>query len=355
MLLAVLLGLFLAVTAAGDRIPDQVRVRLVTDEADAVLVILGDREAGALVNDADWQRLFNSDGYRRLKRREESMNRAFTEDDFKKFVLSDDLLRKTPKLRQALQTWARASMDRPAHLALAYLPKEAHLHATVYIEIKPLTNSFVFEVGTDPAIILYLDPEIPREKFENTVAHELHHIGFGTCCPPKSDEALRAKQSDRVQTVANWASAFGEGFAMLAAAGGKDVHPHAVSPIVDRRRWDHDVAGFNKNQQDLDQFFRKILSGELNKDQASEQAYTYFGIQGPWYTVGWKIAVTIEEVYGRERLIETMCNPAALFAKYNDAARELAKKGGTALPLWSPEIIQAMAPMQHSASSVSSR
>jgi hypothetical protein len=33
--------------------------------------------------------------------------------------------------------------------------------------IKPKTNSLVFEVDTDPAIFLYIDPEISREKFEN--------------------------------------------------------------------------------------------------------------------------------------------------------------------------------------------
>ncbi|HWX54964.1 MAG TPA: DUF5700 domain-containing putative Zn-dependent protease [Verrucomicrobiae bacterium] len=346
MILSALLGLFLAAVPA----PDQVQVRLVTDEADAVLAILDRREAGTPIADADWQRLFTSDGYRRLKRREESMKRAFTDDDFKKFVLSNDLQQRAPKLRQALKTWAQAKLDEPARLALAYLPNDAYIHASVYIEIKPLTNSFVFEVATDPAVILYLDPEVPREKFENTVAHELHHIGYGTCCPSKGDKDLQSKLPERAQTVANWSGAFGEGFAMLAAAGGKDTHPHAVSPQADRERWDRDVADFNKNQQELDQFFRKVLSGELNKDQATKQGYSYFGIQGPWYTVGWKMAVTIEEVYGRPRLVKAMCSTSTLFATYNDAASELSRARNVHLPQWSPEIIQAMAPLQHNAS-----
>src|ERR1700682_986717 len=174
MFFSTLLTLFLALSfGPDDRSSDRVQVRLVTDEADAALLILDKRQAGSPVDDTDWQRLFSSDGYRRLQKREAAMKRPFTEEDFKKFVLSGDLLSRAPKLRQTLREWAAAPMDRPARLALTYLPEEAHIRATVYLEIKPLTNSFVFEVKTDPAIILYLDPEVPREKFENTVAHEL--------------------------------------------------------------------------------------------------------------------------------------------------------------------------------------
>jgi hypothetical protein len=43
---------------------------------------------------------------------------------------------------------------------------------------KPQIHSFVYDVRGDPAIFLYLDPEQPPAQFENTVAHELHHIGF---------------------------------------------------------------------------------------------------------------------------------------------------------------------------------
>src|SRR5258708_37914718 len=164
-------------------------------------------------------------------------------------------------------------------------------------------------------------------------------------------EELIAKQPAAVQPVEKWSGAFGEGFAMLAAAGGKDTHGHAVSPLADRQRWDRDVADFTRNQQELDLFFRNVLSGKLSKDQADEQAYSYFGVQGPWYTVGWKMAVTIEEAYGRPRLIQAMCNSATLFSTYNDAARELSKKKGASLPLWSPEIIEAMAPLEHAGSS----
>lgn len=109
-------------------------------------------------------------------------------------------------------------MTNAARLALAYLPKDARINAKIYPEIKTRENSFVHDIDTGPAIFLYLDPKKSKEKFENDVAHEMHHIGYGTACPAKktSDEIARLPKNAR--TVLTWMGAFGEGFAMLAAA-----------------------------------------------------------------------------------------------------------------------------------------
>jgi len=337
-------ALFLCSPAAIAQTVQRVQVHLVTDEAEAVLAILEKRAASVPVADADWQALFQTEGYSRLKKREPSMERPFEDADFKKFVLSQELLHRGTDLRQTLEKWKHSDMNRPSQLALAYLPAEAYIHAKIYPVIKPRTNSFVFEVNTDPAIFLYLDPDISREQFENTVAHELHHIGYGTACPAKDRAALIAQQPATVQKLAAWLGAFGEGFAVLAAAGGPDVHPHAVSKPADRDRWDRDMGYFNKNQQELDSFFRAILAGKLTPEQVNKQAFTYFGEQGPWYTVGWKMAVTIECAYGRKRLVEVMCNTPALPSTYNAAATQLSVSGGETLPRWSEEIIHALEP-----------
>src|SRR5438552_18487702 len=69
----------------------RVNVQLVTDEADAVLAILAKRNANQTLTAEDWRRLFSSEGYTRLKRRETSMQRSFTDEEFKAFVLSNKL------------------------------------------------------------------------------------------------------------------------------------------------------------------------------------------------------------------------------------------------------------------------
>src|SRR6185503_4969013 len=166
----------------------QVNVRLVTDEAEAVLAILAKRKANQPITEADWQRVFQSEGYTRLKQRETYMKRSFEEADFKTFVLSDQSAERAAALEETFEKWKRADITRAARLALDYLPRGAQIRAKIYPVIKPRENSFVFDTTNDPAIFLYVDPKKTREQFENTLAHELHHIGYAGSCPSKQAE-----------------------------------------------------------------------------------------------------------------------------------------------------------------------
>ncbi len=319
---------------------DRIQIKLNTDEAEAVLAILGKRAAGTTVIDADWRRLFDTEPYIRLKKREAAMQRDFTDDDFKKFVLSPELAAKASTLQHTLEAWQRADLTASARRVLAYLPEQAYIKAKIFPVIKPKTNSFVFETATDPAIFLYLDPEDSAAKFENTVAHELHHIGYSSV-----QSLAEAKQKDlppNVKPAVEWMGAFGEGLAMLTAAGGPDVDPHAASSPKEHARWDHDLANFNEDLGSLQQFFLDIVNGKLStKDAIDKKAYTFFGdAQGAWYTVGYKMAVVVENRYGRKTLIECMLDPRELLAKYNRAAEEINRGNKEKLALWSPDLIQ---------------
>lgn len=319
---------------------DRIHLQLNTDESEAVLAILDKRTSGAAVSDADWQRLFASEPYTRLKTREEAMHRDFSDDDFRKFVLSPELAGKTSALHHTLDAWRRADLVASAQRVLAYLPDQASIKAKVFPEIKPKTNSFVFDTATDPAIFLYLDPEESAAKFENTVAHELHHIGFSSIA--SLAEAKQKGLPPNVKPAVDWMGAFGEGFAMLAAAGGPDVDPHAASSPAEHARWDHDLANFNQDLGALQQFFLETINGTLStQDAINAKAYTFFGdAQGPWYTVGYKMAVIVEKRFGRKILIECMLDPRELLARYNEAAKETNQRGESTLALWSPDLMQ---------------
>lgn len=319
-----------------------VNVRLVTDEADAVLAILAKRRTNQPVSEADWQRVFQSEGYLRLKARETSMKRSFEEADFRAFVLSDQLAARTTALAETLSRWKDADISGAARLALAYLPKEARIRAKIYPVIKPRENSFVFDVKDDPAIFLYLDPTVSREKFVNTLAHELHHIGYGSSCPSRRTSDEIAKLQPNAQTVLTWIGAFGEGFAMLAAAGGPAVHPHAVSNAEDRARWDRDVAHFNDDLKRVEQFFLDILTNKLTEDEIQRTGFSFFGTQGAWYTVGWKMAVLIEKRFGRAKLIECLCDQRRLLFTYNKAAAKHNRTSREPLASWSAAIINGI-------------
>ena len=237
-----------------------------------------------------------------------------------------------------MERWKRAEPKRTASLALAYLPKGAQIHAKIYPVIKPRQNSFVFDIDTDPAIFLYLDPAVSQARFENTLAHELHHIGYGTVCPIRTTTDELARLPKNQQTVLTYMRAFGEGFAMLAAAGGPDIHPHAVGGPKERERWDRDVANFDSDLKKVEKFFFDVLEDRLSDEQIAATVAPFWGEQGPWYTVGWQMAVVIEKTFGRKTLLSAMCDPRDLAATYNRAAVRYNRSSPKPLALWSPAL-----------------
>jgi hypothetical protein len=313
------------------------RVTFVTDEADAVLAILAKRREGKMVTEGDWRRIFSSDGYRRLERRETGMGRPFEQKDFRRFVESAELLSRREALAATVSTWKRADAPAAARRALAYLPAGASIHATIYPVIKPRENSFVSDLDSDPAIFLAVDPAVSRPKLENTLAHELHHVGDAQSCRNEAPHG-----SETVTATRKWLSAFGEGIAMLAAAGGPDVHPHAVSPAPERERWDRDVARVNDDFAQLVRFFDDVADGRLAGEAADARAMSFFGVQGPWYTVGYTMAVTVERAFGRADLVERLCDPAAFLAAYNRAAAAENRKGGPPRPVWPEALLEKL-------------
>jgi hypothetical protein len=324
---------------------ETVQLLLNGDEAECVLAIATKNAAKQKIEEADWQRLFASEPYVRLKKREaeiavrfDAPDLVFSDEQFKEFVLGVGLAKSAPDLRRTLREWEKADMGAIAGRLLAYLPAGAVIKAKVYPVVKPRINSFVYELDTDPAIFLYLDPKLGREKFENTLAHELHHIGMAGV--EKRLSGLVAGKSAGFKAAVNWLGAFGEGFAMLAAAGGPNVDPQLYSDEEDRARWQKDMANFNEDLGKLEKFFLDILDGRLaGEEKIDEAGSAFFGAQGPWYTVGYKMAAMVEKQEGRAALIRCMEDPRLLLQEYNRlAAKE--NQGGAKLALWSKELLE---------------
>ena len=337
---ALLLSAFLS-SGAADGSAAAVRVHFVTDEADAVLGLLAKRAAKKTLTATDWARLFATAGYRRLEKREVGMGRNFEKEDFRRFVESGELLARRKALADALRSWKAADVPAATRRALAYLPPGASIRATIFPVIKPRENSFVADLATDPGIFLAIDPAVPRAKLENTLAHELHHVGSATSC--ETPAGLRPEPAAAVVAARKWLSAFGEGVAMLAAAGGPDVHPHATSPAAERARWDRDVLRVEGDFSSLVSFFEDLASGRLAESDADARGMSFFGVQGPWYTVGYTMAVTVERAFGRGELLRRLCNPAAFLETYNRAAAEQNRGPGRKLPLWPAPLLEKLA------------
>lgn len=129
-------------------------------EARASLVILHKLQQHETVSADDWARVFATRGYQRLKEREAAFKRAFTDDDFKAFLTGAPEVAQTRALQKTLDAWTAASLTEMEARARAYLPPGAGLRATVYPLIKPHKNSFVYQLDTDPAIMLYVNPAV---------------------------------------------------------------------------------------------------------------------------------------------------------------------------------------------------
>jgi hypothetical protein len=338
---SVLLWAWLVSAAGAPPGGDRVQLTLDVSQAEAVLAILETRAAGKPVAEPLWGTLLASEPYTRLKARETGMGRQFGDDDFRRFVMSEDLLRRAPELRRTLDAWKKTDLQAVGERILPYLPAEARVRARVYPVIKPKTNSFVFEAGTNPAIFLYVDPEQSPAAFANTVAHESHHIGF-TDAAKRYDQAIHALP-ENARKAAEWMGAFGEGLAVLAAAGSPDVHPLRDFPADDAARWDQDAKYLEQQVAQLDQFFRDVASGGFARPEVADHvAFTFFGYRGPWYTVGYAMGAAVEKRRGRAALVACMADPRTLLAEYNRVAEELNAAGGRKLPLWSADLLRSV-------------
>jgi hypothetical protein len=61
-----------------------------------------------------------------------------------------------------------------------------------------------------------------------------------------------------------------------------------------------------------------------------------------YYTVGWLMSSVVERGLGRERLVESLCDPAMFLRDYNRAAEPQMKKGRGPLPLWSDTLLERL-------------
>ncbi len=100
------------------------------------------------------------------------------------------------------------------------------------------------------------------------------------------------------------------------------------------------MGRFNRDLKKVEKFFLGVLNGRLKTlEEIDRVGFSFFGEQGPWYTVGYRMAVTIERQEGRARLIEWMTDVRRLVPAYNRAAAARNATTRGKLALWSAELI----------------
>lgn len=283
--------------------------------------------------------LFRTTGYKWLKERELAMEQGFSDADFSEFIVSDILHQQAPAFRLALDKLQKLSLESLINQAKEYLPAHAMIDTFIVPLIKPKSNSFIYPVGEKVVVFLYLHPNVTASKLQNTLIHELHHIGLNSVY--KGLSTMIDDISDHhVRELVQFTQPLGEGYAMLAAAGGPNIHPNDHDQEL-KALWDQRMISFDEDFYALDQYYCNLLSGKYDQKEALERGMELFGIQGPWYTVGWKIAAVIEQICGKSRLIQCIANPTLLFSTYNQAVYSYNQDLNISLPIWSSELVAA--------------
>jgi len=333
-----LLVAFAALLAIAKSSNPPLDVVLVTDEADAVVSVAGRVERGDSIPARDYDRLFATQGFEHLQERSAKFGGPIARADFIAFVDSLGRSHRVDAYSAALARLEATNLASAARLAEAYLPAGTRIRARLYLEIKPAKNSFVF-TGSDslPPIFLAVQPGTTPAQATNTLAHELHHVGTQLACRG-AQHPEGARVGAAPAKLLEYLTALGEGRAMLAAAGGPDKNPHAADDDSIQRRWNRDVGKAAADIAELSSFANDVLDGRITSaDSVERRGNSYFGVQGPWYTVGWLMASTVERQLGRRALIATTCDPVAFLSAYNVAARHIG--GRSAPPLWPDSLL----------------
>jgi hypothetical protein len=109
---------------------DRINLALDTSEAKAVLAILDKLNAKEKTTDTDWKGLFSTEPCIRLKKREASFHRDFTDEDFQAFVLSPELSAKRDALRHTLEEWEKKDLPSSFSGASAHVLTRAGNHSS---------------------------------------------------------------------------------------------------------------------------------------------------------------------------------------------------------------------------------
>jgi len=296
---------------------DDGRVRLTVDgsQAEAALTITRRWSTGQTVTDEDWLRLLTNEAHQRWKRRSHEAGRPVSDTDYARFLLSDTTAGQLEAFTRTLGWWTGADWVQAGLRASEYLPHDAVISAQVSLTLMPEAGSYYHGGPDDAAVFFGLDPELKACEFENRMVHELHHVGSFALAKRRD-----AGEKSHIECAIEWTSAFAEGLAMLAAAGGPEAHPHEKSRAETRARWDRDVANFERDRGEIENFLLDVAAGRLTGATAMSVGQALLGVQGPWYTVGWKMAVTVERAFGRGAVVDCVADCSGLMALYNDAA-----------------------------------
>jgi len=100
------------------------------------------------------------------------------------------------------------------------------------------------------------------------------------------------------------------------------------------------MKNLNADLKKVEDFFIRVLDRKVEGAEMQKEGFAFFGVQGSWYTVGYRMVSLIEQTYGRKRLIDVMCDQRLRLTTYNEAAVKYNRDGKEPLALWSESVVK---------------
>ena len=76
-----------------------------------------------------------------------------------------------------------------------------------------------------------------------------------------------------------------------------------------------DLANAPADLRRVEAFLLDVVDRRVvDPDSISRAAMEFFGVQGPWYTLGWLMGATVERDAGRAAMVGLFCDPVDLLA-----------------------------------------
>jgi Putative zinc dependent peptidase (DUF5700) len=111
--------------------------------------------------------------------------------------------------------------------------------------------------------------------------------------------------------------------------------------LEQRERWDENLVEFAPDLQSLNELLLATAQGKVNAETLHSQLEAIGPV--PWQVVGYRMAVVVEQQFGRRVLPSMFRDPRQLLSFYNRAAAAQNLAGGqTPLPLWSTELLRLL-------------
>jgi hypothetical protein len=310
------------------------RVRIDLSEPEAMLAAADGLRNNGRIEAAQLETVLQTPAAKHLRG-----THALTAENIGPYITSAEFSAQAGAFQFSLREWRMASRQQIERRIGEYLPPEGQLSLTVVVVLAPGFTEAEFDTSSiPPRVFVPLVPSMLHMRQETYVGEQVYLLASAIAI--KSLQPHYNRMTDSVRLAVEYTTEFRRGIALLAGAGGPGLHICATCPRAERQQWDNDLVAFGTDFQKLNKLLLATALAERDIEGHRSQLDSVSVLS--WQVLGYRMAVTIEQHYGRKVLPNLLRDPRMLLELYNlaAAADNASGKVDEPLPLWSPELMR---------------